>query len=45
MTRLQRVKEESYKMKKQGLKEEAILQICLNRLKTYEEKERFIKKK
>jgi hypothetical protein len=45
MTRLQRVKEESQEMKKKGLREEAIMQICLNRLKTYDEKEMFIKRK
>jgi phage tail tube protein FII len=42
--RLEKISRKSEEFKKIGMQEEVILQVCLNRLKTFEEKSIFLKK-
>lgn len=44
LKRLEEVKRKSVELKKMGMKEEMIAQVCLNRLKTFDEKAMYLKK-
>ena len=44
MKRLEKVSLKLEELKKTGMKEEVIIQVCLNRLKSFDEKLLFLKK-